>query len=254
MSFHPKSPLVPFNGSPIFYQGADLSNGVKPSVLFFALSAHMSLFEDPFNQPVLRLSENGVRVFSWDLPFHGYGDDPHQAMRHWAHEFIHRPSFISDFLEICQHNLDYLIDQQLVDPKQLAVAGLSRGAFIATHFAAKDSRINKVLGFAPLTKPQPHEEIPLLSAEALEKVALTSLVENLTSTNLRFYIGNHDTRVGTEHCFSFIYTLTQAAFEKGIRSPPIELIIYPSIGYKGHGTPSHIFFDGADWLKKQLAL
>ncbi len=28
--------------------------------------------------------------------------------------------------------------------------------------------------------------------------------------------------------------------------------IYPSIGYKGHVTPPHIFFEGAEWIKRQF--
>jgi esterase FrsA len=100
------NPLIPQHGSPIYYQGPDLPHGPLPAVIFFALSAQMSLFENPFNQPVIRLSQQGVRVFSWDLPFHGPGLDPQDAIRQWAHEFIHSPSFIFDFLDLCQHNVN----------------------------------------------------------------------------------------------------------------------------------------------------
>ena len=249
---HPLSPLHPLHGSPIYYQGPDLKMGIQPAVLYFALSAHMSLFEDPFNQPVLHLIEQGIRVFSWDLPFHGPGQNPRDAMRHWAHELVHQPSFIFDFLNVCQNNINYLIEQQLVDQQQLAVAGLSRGGFIATHLAARDSRIKAVLGFSPLTQPQPLEELQSCDTMPFEKVALTSLVDCLIHTPFRFYIGNHDTRVSTDACYSFIQTLTKTAFNQGVRSPAVELIIYPSIGYKGHGTPPSIFSDGADWMKRQL--
>ncbi len=251
MPLHP-DPLHPLHGSPIYYQGPGPQAGTKPAVLFFALSAQMSLFEEPFNQPVVRLSQQGIRVFSWDLPFHEPGQDPHEAMFQWANAFIHRPSFISDFLDLCQINIDYLIEEGLIDPQQLAVAGLSRGGFIATHLAARDLRIKTVLGFAPLTQPQPLEELKHSTKVSFDQIALTSLVDRLIHTRLRFYIGNHDTRVGTDACYYFIRELTEAAFNKGVRSPTAELIIYPSIGHKGHGTPSVIFQDGADWIKEQF--
>lgn len=249
---HPPSPLHPPHGSSIYYQGPDLQAGLKPAVLFFALSAHMSLLEEPFNQPVVYLSQQGIRVFSWDLPFHGAHQDPHEAIRLWANEFIHRPSFISDFIDLCQRNIDYLIEQELIDPHQLAVAGLSRGGFVATHLAAQDPRIKTVLGFAPLTHPKPLDELKLFPELSFDKIALTSLVNRLIHTKLRFYIGNHDMRVGTDACYSFIRTLTETAFNQGIRSPTVELIIYPSVGHKGHGTPPHIFHEGAEWIQRQL--
>lgn len=248
----PLSPLFPPHGPPIYYQGADLQAGVQPAVIFFALSAQMSLFEDPFNQSVIRLSEQGIRVFSWDLPFHGPGQNPQEAIRQWRHAFIENPSFLSDFLDLCQTHLDYLIQQGWIDPQQLAVAGLSRGGFIATHLAARDERIKNVLGFAPITQLQPWDELQDLPKLPFEKISLMNLVEQLTHTRLRFYIGNRDVRVGTDACYAFIHALTEAAFNQGVRSPSVELIIYPSIGHKGHGTPPSIFYDGADWLRECL--
>lgn len=248
----PNPPLLPLQGSPIYYQGPDLNQGPKPAVLFFALSAYMSLYVDPFNQAVLRLSQQGIRVFSWDLPFHSIDQDPNEAMRHWATEFARNPIFVSDFIALCQENISYLVEEGYVDPQHLAVAGLSRGGFIATHLAAQDKRIQTVLGFAPLTQPQPLEELKDISADRFDSIALSSQVGQLMHTRLRFYMGNRDTRVSTDACYEFIRLLTEAAFAKGIRSPQVELILYPSIGYKGHGTPPAIFYDGADWIKRQL--
>lgn len=245
-------PLLPKHGSSIYYQGPDLHLGPLPAVFFFALSAKMSLYENPFNQPVLQLSQQGIRVFSWDLPFHSHEVDPNEAMRKLAHAFIHQPSFISDFLGLCHHNINYLIDEGLADPEHLGVAGLSRGGFVATHLAAYDSRLKTVLGFAPLTKPNPLEELKSFPELSFDKISLTSVAEKLIHTRLRFYIGNHDMRVGTDACFQFIQHLTEVAFNHGIRSPAVELIVYPSIGHKGHGTPSPIFHDGANWIKTCL--
>ncbi len=246
------APLIPLHGSPIYYQGPSVEAGRKPAVLFFALSAQMSLFVDPFNQAVIRLAQNDIRVFSWDLPFHSQEQDPNEAMRQWTQEFQRNPRFVDDFMDLCQENVNYLIGQGWVNSDTLAVAGLSRGGFMATHLAARDSRFKIVLGFAPLTQPQPLEEIEHISINLLERIALSSLAPQLIHKQLRFYMGNRDTRVSTDACYQFIRTLTDTAFAQGIRSPQVELILYPSIGYKGHGTPPFIFEEGADWIKRQL--
>jgi dienelactone hydrolase len=248
----PPNLLIPGHGTPIYFHGPELEKGALPSVFFFALSARITLFESPFNQIAVHLSQQGIRVFSWDLPFHGEGLDPHEGIRLWAHEFVHHADFIFDFLDVCQYNIDYLQERGLINAHSLGIAGLSRGGFIATHLAARDSRFKAILGFAPLTHPHTLEELKSLSPASFEKVSLISIAENLAHARLRFYIGNRDMRVGTESCFKFIHTLTEAAFNQGVRNPAVELIIYPSIGNKGHGTPPSIFHDGAEWMKQQL--
>ena len=172
-------------------------------------------------------------------------------MRKWRIEFEKGSSFIQEFIRGCSENLHFLIEQQLVDPHFIAVAGLSRGGYIAFQLAAREGRINTILGFAPLTQPSASErENPLATAEDGDQDNLTMLNDLLIHKQIRCYIGNHDTRVGTDHCYAFIRSLTEAAFNKGIRSPTFELMIYPSIGFKGHGTPPSIFLEGAEWIKR----
>lgn len=242
----------PQGGPPIYYRGSDLSEGAKPAVVYFALSAEASLYEDPFNQPVLPWIEQGFRVFSWDLPFHGPHLDHHAAMHSWAKELSNNPLFIDQFIEICKKHLQFLIDQKWVNTHSIAVAGLSRGGFIATHLAAKAKFIKKVLGFSPMTQAPEVEEFKYTNLQNQEAISLTKLVDQLTHTTLRFYIGNHDKRVQTSSCYQFIQTLSDKIYENGLRSPPVELIIYPSIGFKGHGTPSTIFENGSKWIITQL--
>lgn len=252
LPYPPDSPFTTSRGNTIFYQGPTLKEGIKPAVIYFSLSGRMSLQAHPFNQPVLPLCEGGIRVFSWDLPFHGDHLDPHDAMHHWASEFAKHSSFIKDFISLCQDNIDDLINLGVVDANHIAVAGLSRGGYIAAQLAARMPQIKAILGFAPLTKPQPLEEYKASTHSAADPLSLSSLTNDLTSTPIRFYIGNHDTRVSTDACYAFIRDLTETAFAQGVRSPQAELIIYPSIGHKGHGTPTSVFLDGAEWIKRQL--
>jgi dienelactone hydrolase len=238
------------NGMKIYFRDATQKAKNESAIIYFALAGSASLFQDPYNQPVVRWNENGIRVFSWDLPFHGPDLNPQFAMQHWAEEFDKNPNFIADFTSICRQNIDFLVENQGIDPERIAIAGLSRGAFLASHVAAVDSRCKYILGFAPLTTPKVPQEFQ--NNRPLDEVALTAIVEKLIRKPLRFYIGNLDTRVGTDFCYRFITSLVDASLHHGIRSPAVELMIYPSIGHKGHGTPPLIFREGADWLIHQL--
>lgn len=236
----------------IYYRGPDLSLGPMPALIYFWATAKSSLDEDPFNQVVVALKDEPVRIFSWNLPFHEEGMDYKEAIAQWAHLGNQSSAFFNQFLEACQHYIDFLIQHDWVHANALAVAGLSRGAFLATHLAAKDQRIKQVLGFAPLTGFKHLEEFTSLKSSEIHRLALTEVADQLIHTKIRFYMGNHDTRVGTDSCFEFIKTLVDTAYSKGIRSPAVELILYPSIGHRGHGTPPEIFAAGAQWIKTSL--
>jgi len=239
------------NGGQIYFKGAPLTEGPLPAVIYFALSGEATLNQDPFNQPVVALIRKGIRVFSWDLPFHYPGKDPHEAMQRWYSEFQTGSSFFLDFIVLCQENLEYLMEENLIVPQALAIAGLSRGGYAAVQFAASEKRIKTIVGFAPLTRPLQSDN-NFHPDQFKNSADLSEIAEQLISKRIRFYIGNRDIRVGTEFCFSFIRHTTDIAFCKGVRSPLIELHIYPSIGFKGHGTPPEIFQDGADWMANQL--
>lgn len=227
---------------PIYVRGPELSEGPLPAFFYFALSGEDSLYLDPFNQPVAFLENSRIRCFSFTLPFHGPGYDNNKAMELWKQEFSARPEILEEFFQHCLKNVDYLIQQGIVDAEKIAVGGLSRGGFVATHLAARDARLKYVLGFAPLTK---------LLGQGWD---LQDLIDKLVNKQVRFYIGNRDLRVGTQACFDFIHQLADAAYHHGHRSPPVELIISPSVGFQGHGTLPSIFKAGADWVREKLDL
>ncbi|KIC75296.1 Uncharacterized protein DB42_AK00960 [Neochlamydia sp. EPS4] len=233
---------------PIYMQGEPLAAGPLPAFFYFALSAEESLYQEPYNQPILFLEKFPIRCYSFTLPFHGQGYDSNQALALWMQEFATHPHSFSHFLQSCIKNIEYLIQQGFVDEERIAVGGLSRGAFIATHLAAREPRLKYVLGFAPMTKLSSLEKTNHLEKEW----DLHGLIYQLVNKQFRFYIGNRDNRVGTYACFDFIHQLAEAAYQQGHRSPAIELIISASIGYKGHGTLPPIFKEGAEWVKHKL--
>ncbi|MCB1109580.1 MAG: alpha/beta hydrolase [Chlamydiia bacterium] len=219
-----------------FFVGPPLEEGPLPALFYFALSAKDSLQTDPFNQPVQFLSQLPLRIFSMTLPAHENDFPPEQAMDVWKEE---KGRMILPFIERAKARIEALKPSIT----KCAVAGLSRGAFIACHVAAVCPEMSHILGYAPLTQLSyaPH-------------LNLETLVPKLYNRSIRFYIGNHDTRVGTEHAFACIHALAIEANKQRVRNAPIEMIIGPSTGYQGHGTLPPVFQAGVDWLKQELKL
>ncbi len=231
------------------FVGPPLSDGPLPAVFYFALSAHDSLHLDPFNQPVTEWKKYPMRVFSINLPAHGPNEDKMEAMGVWAEQLRKdAEGYFEPFFFRFGAVLKEL--SGVIDLDNIAVAGLSRGGFIATHLAARYPIIKSVLGFAPATKLIELKGFP---PEASQH-DLVHLIPRLTQVRLKLYIGNHDILVSTQDAFEFCRDLADHKFQSGERSPRVEFEMYPCIGHKGHGTPPNIFADGAKWLVNTLNL
>lgn len=233
------------NSTEIYHLGPPLSDGPLPTVFYFALSGEDSLTLDPFNQFVQYLEDSPIRCFSLTLPGHEPGLKKENAIHFVAEAFEKGENLFEPFFESCLENIQHLIDNNWIDSTKLAVAGLSRGGYFASLLSIRDPRIQTIIAFAPITN------ISFLIPKAI-RYDLTNY--DFTNKNLRFYIGNRDQRVSTDLCFKFIRQVADQAFEKGDRSPQVELIITPSIGHMGHGTSPSTFLDGANWLKRLFAL
>lgn len=250
----------------IYHLGPPLEAGPLPAFFYFALSGENSLSLDPFNQPVTYLKNESIRCFSFTLPGHGPGLKDTEAIRFWAESFANGHNFIEEFVSKAKANIDLLIERNLIDPSRLAVGGLSRGAFAAGHLAASDERLNTLVGFAPLISLELSEEFKTrlnLGELGLTKnphhdtilqSSLLALAPELAKKTVRFYIGNRDLLVHTDTCYQLTRQLANLAFENGLRSPPIELRITPSIGRYGHGTAPETFREGAFWIKEMLRI
>lgn len=244
---------------PAFYVGPSLKEKV-PTVFYFAISGKDSLSLAPFNNFVSSLDTNKVRVISLSLPFHGDVGEarsekwiaPEKALSAWATSFEHGDDIIARFIKEVTAVIHELISSGSIDPDTLAVAGLSRGAFIASWLASTLPFIKTILGFAPLVDLSLVKEFQNASSELITPYNLKKCTELLYNRAIRFYIGNHDERVGTHQSFDFIYACAKKASHHRIRSAPIELIIYPSIGHKGHGTPETVFAAGAKWIENTI--
>lgn len=228
------------------YVGPSLENGPLPAIFYLALSAHDSLHLDPFNQPVAHWKKHPVRIFSIDLLAHGPGEDKIKAMEAWAEGLKSNLNYFEAFFLRFGAVLQQL--SGVIDPHRIAVAGLSRGGFMAAHLAARFPSIQTVLGFAPATKLMELKGFPV---EA-NRYDLIHLIPLLTKVRLKFFIGNRDILVDTTSAYEFCHKLAGHKFEQGERSPQVEFSMFPSIGHKGHGTPPEIFKEGAHWVLNSI--
>ncbi|MDB2613960.1 S9 family peptidase [Chlamydiales bacterium] len=215
--------------------GPGKEEGPLPAFFYFYIGGRDTIELTPCNQPAIALKGKPIRIFSWDIPYHTPGCDPSFALNQWDND----PHLMTSFIEKSKQIIADLIQDKWVNPEKMGIGGLSRGGFIATSIASHIEQIKTLVAFAPLTKFS-------------DELTLFPVNESLLYKKIRFYIGNHDERVGTDNCFKWIHELAKRGKEKRIRPYPGELIISPSIGHKGHGTPKEIFTDGALWLWSTL--
>ncbi|MCB1134796.1 MAG: hypothetical protein KDK78_00900 [Chlamydiia bacterium] len=240
-------------GTALRWAGPSLDKGPLPAVFYFFTTAEESLTLDPYNQVIQALHGLALRCYSLTVPLHSSQEDHGEAMQRWATAMMTDHDPLSPFLDDALGCIDYLIQTDLIDADHLAVAGLSRGAFVATHCMAREPRIAALLGFAPLTDPSLLPEFSSVQSKPVfQQMALQSCIPDLIGRKIRFYIGSRDERVGTERCFHFVHQLADQSYAARVRSAPVELIIGPSIGHKGHGTSPEVFKAGADWIRDEL--
>jgi len=233
----------------LYHTGPSLDKGPMPGIFYFALSGEDSLCLDPFNQVVQFLTEYPVRVFSLTLPGHEADLPAEDALNVWAEDIRKGVNIFSEFSQMAIEAINFTVEENFVNDDQIALAGLSRGGFLASHVAAKDPRARFILLFAPLTvlgnakEFQEMRDHPIVQSSNLLQIA-----ESICDRHIRIYIGNRDQRVDTRSAFDLLEKLSEAAFQSKIRSAQIEMMISPSIGHLGHGTAPHIFKSGSDWL------
>lgn len=234
----------------LYHTGPALDHGPLPSLFYFSISGPDSLCLDPYNQPIQFLQGEMIRIFSMTLPGHENNLPATEAMNIWADDMEKGHNTIEDFLKTAQLAIDFAVREKFIDPAKMAVGGLSRGGFIAAHLAAREKRFRHLVAFAPLTRLKMIGEFKEFQNNKIANgLDLIHLAEDLSDRHIKMYIGNEDARVGTNECFEFAMSIVA---KKKTRSAQVELLIYPSVGQMGHGTPPEIFKQGANWIKDHL--
>ncbi len=105
----------------------------------------------------------------------------------WAKIFSENPHFLEPFFQSIEEAIAFAIQRELIDPHHMAIGGLSRGAFVASHIAAREKRFKLLLGFAPLTQLGAIKEFQHLNPSQYDLKSLAPLLED---RRIRLYIGN----------------------------------------------------------------
>lgn len=236
-----------FDPLKVYISGPSFEEEKCPTLLYFSLSGEESLSLDPYNQIVTFLKGSGIRVISVTLPGHHEGQDKYEAMKYWAYHLEELQTFLKEMHAL----LDHLFEKKWINSDQFALAGLSRGGYIATSLLSHP-KVKVALGYAPLTDLNHLTEFQEANLTLMKQLSLENVMEKIYDKSLRYYIGNRDLKVGTKKACDFVVKLADYAYQKKVRSPKIELTISPSAGLMGHGTLPPIFEQGALWIKKQI--
>lgn len=227
-----------------------------PTVFVLAQEMKATLDDGYYNRIGRLLREQGFLCVSLDLPCHGAdvrAGEQAGGLTGWATRAKQDGNFVEPFTRRVSRVLDHLIAEKYADPQQIAVAGTSRGGFMALHTAAADERFRAAIAFAPVTHlPVLTEFSGLDQHEATRSLSIIHLADKLAGRAVWTAIGNQDARVGTEECIAATRAIVLAAARKQPDPKfvvPVELRVFP---IAGHGMYPTAHDDAAAWLLKQF--
>jgi dienelactone hydrolase len=143
--------------------------------------------------------------------------------------------------------LDWLVREGHADPRRLAVAGTSRGGFLAFHVAAADPRFRCAGAISPVTDLRRLREFDAsVRPERAAELAIDRLVTRLAGRPVWISIGNQDERVGTDSVIACSRRLVEAAAGEA----PVELHVHAVPGHRSTIRDHELL---AAWIAAQLA-
>jgi dienelactone hydrolase len=241
-------------GSPPRYSylsGAEvrsLANGPAPTLLMLAASGEGTLQTKEFRRLGILLAERGWKVVSLDLPCHGADrrkGEPAE-LAGWAARASVGEDIVLPFRQRADEVLRYLVTTGVADSNRIAVAGISRGGFMAFQAAAGNPLLRAVVAFAPVTDLLALREFAgQQKNEVAQRLALTNVADALADRASWLVIGNSDERVGTDKVVAFARALTNAARQRRL-PPQVTLQIVPT---PGHSSQPEWHDQAAAWLE-----
>ena len=208
---------------------------------------------------ITNIARHDILCVSLDIPCHGQLQKPNepQGMAGWCHRLAREDNWIPNYVAKLSTVLDYLVDQKMTDPGHIGACGISRGGFVALHWAAADRRVRCVAGLSPVTHLPALREFQGMDDDPLtQTLSVHHLADKLVGRSLWIQVGNNDRRVSTAHCVSFIQHVVDAtrkvrAVDGDHGKPvPAELHITP---VPGHTADAVAHNQAAAWVREQLA-
>ncbi len=199
-------------------RGNSPAGRARPVLFVFALGIEETLCSAAYNQVGDLLWERGVTCVSLDLPCHG-ADRRRQepdGLDGWRRRLDAGEDIVGSFAARASAVLDRLTAIGEADPDKIAVWGVSRGGFMAYHWAARDKRVRCAAAAAPVTDLLALTEFrDVLNREVVETLALVRFADDLADRAIWICIGNNDRRVDTDSAIGFARSVTAAAVARG---------------------------------------
>lgn len=236
-----------------------------PTLFVFGLDFRSALAREA-NVAGSILAGHGFLSVSLDVPCHGADARPGEpeGLSGWRARLEKGENFVSAFVSQVSAVREYLIREGYSDPARIAVAGTSRGGFVALHYAAADPAVRCAVGFAPVTDLLELSEFKgFLQPDAARRLSLSNVAGKLADRSVWITIGHRDVRVGTDAAVDFTRSVMDAnlAWKKktGLQvsgrwtDARVQLVLVPSEGSTGHYVHSTAHAEAAAWLLGQMS-
>jgi esterase FrsA len=230
-------------GDAIAYARIPDTLAARPALLIhLTLTAAQGLELDPFAIVPRAFLAAGHCVASFDLPNHGRMVDRYgEGLTGMASAFADGCNVFLPAVSTGSALIDAY--RQRISPSgSILVSGISRGALVALHLAASDSRFEAAAAFAPVTDLRAlHEFDSLADAPIVDDVSALALAPRLSNLPILLTINQTDDRVSTSACVEFFDALKGSAPRDDLH----EMWIDPG---SGHSVADSTYIAGAKWL------
>ena len=223
----------------------------RPTLVVIANDMTNSLENDDYNRTGKILAEQGWISVALDTPCHGADrkEDEPQGLNGWRARLEKGENFTATYNRKASEVLTFLVEERYSDPQRIAVAGTSRGGFMALHLMAAEPRVQCVVAFAPVSELPVLDEFKGMEKHPLaQSIELLSLADKLTGRPIWICIGNNDQRVGTDQCISLSRKIVMESVRQQ-KPAPIEIHVMQTEGHRIHETAHD---EAAAWLAVRM--
>jgi dienelactone hydrolase len=230
-------------------QGVDFSvfspqeKPTAPTLLLLAMDGASTLRTDPYDRVGRLLYKQGWNVASLDLPCHGAdcrAGEPLELVG-WAARIQANEDIVSSFQARVNAVVAHLVAAGISDPTRIAVAGTSRGGFMAFQAAMGNRHIGAIAAFAPVTDLRALSEFAGQRENPLAKrLALIEAADQLADRSVWCIIGSADERVDTRKAVAFAAALKASGAKAEHRFKLVET--------PGHSALPEWHDEAAAWL------
>ena len=221
-----------------------------PTLIVFTHGLDVMRREPVYTEVAEMMSRRGWISVVIEPPCHGEdtraGEPPQLAG--WRYRLERDVSFMPTFIAKARSILDFLIKERVADPERLAIYGVSRGGFLAFHFAAAEPRLKAVAAISPVAKLLVLREFADTSRkDKFESLDIARLAPKLAGRAVWLSIGNNDARVNTDDSIAFTRAVVRASArpDKPDEIIPVELLVGPTAGHSKIDRAHELL---AEWL------